>query len=127
VGEEESRCYYPEVPCASDRDCVEAPGGVCRKVIMYARCEYYSCRVDADCEGTNRCGCHACVPSSCTEASCDPGQTCRLEYGCYSSVAGYHCSTPHDECASSGDCIGAPCEYVVDHFECRKKRCPILP
>jgi hypothetical protein len=127
LGEQAPRCFYPETSCATDGDCRDRAGGVCRKIILYPRCLYHDCEVDTDCPGTNRCACHQCVVSSCTDDSCGPAQTCRVEYGCYTGPLAYHCSTPNDECASFDDCNGVPCEYQDGRFACRQTQCPTVP
>ncbi|HEX3595609.1 MAG TPA: hypothetical protein VHU80_10915 [Polyangiaceae bacterium] len=117
-------CFVPEEHCYVDSDCTVSPGGMCRKVISSNRCEYDDCLMDSDCGPSERCGCHTCVPSTCSsDEDCGSGNSCVLGAGCF-LPNGYHCTSSADTCSSGDECPGSPCEYQSDHWACGA-RCPI--
>jgi hypothetical protein len=95
---------------------VEAPNGYCAPSsggAFICGCKY-GCTSDAECQPSQICLCGpnigTCVAASCTkDADCGGGATC-MEYenggGC-SSVFGFACSSPLDECVSNADCAGS--------------------
>jgi hypothetical protein len=93
-----------------------------------------ACLVDSDCGATGVCECqqprctfpfpaygNVCVPGDCRiDSDCACGY-CAADISCGGTNA-YHCTTPHDECSTDGDCQDGSsftqCRWSTDRWAC---------
>jgi hypothetical protein len=125
--------------CKSDAECKEHPHGACNRRggghdAPRNECEYDTCFSDADCGKGTACECSSdgtyCAQASCRSSADCNGEACSQDRGCRSSIQGWSCHSPKDECNSDEDCTAKPgsgCHFSreLGHWACSELRCPV--